>query len=237
MMTSLVPQICQIALSSRTGNRPSRQGEQLAVYGITVPLCFAPSMSCTRVPGVGDPALAVLRAVAVRAVLVGVIFLCLFFEGRCGGFQRRDCPPRQVGGIDLSPGRRYRAGRCGHFLGCLGVALRRARGQLPDMAVVSVGRFPRTRALLGRQHAVTRARGGTCAGAGGAASRLARWTTLPTSAPPLGELGGTHLRITRPCGADHRHRRRSVSTAAMTEDHQHRVLPRTLLLGRRRTDT
>jgi hypothetical protein len=58
------------------------------------------------VPGVGDPALAAL-AVAARAVLVGVIFLCLFFEGRCGGLQRRDCPPRQVGGVDLSPGRRY----------------------------------------------------------------------------------------------------------------------------------
>ena len=184
MMTSLVPQICQIALSSRTGNRPSRQGEQLAVYGITVPLCFAPSMSCTRVPGVGDPALAALRAVAAGAVLVGVIFLCLFFEGRCGGLQRRDCPPRQVGGIDLSPGRRYRPGRCGHFPGCRWVALRRARGQLPDMAVVSVGRFPSTRALLARQHAVS--------GAAGVISRLARWTSLPTSAARLGVLGGAH---------------------------------------------
>ena len=192
MMTSLVPQICQIALSSRTGNRPSRQGEQLGVYGITVPLCFAPSMSCTRVPGVGDPALAALPAVAAGAVLVGVIFLCLFFEGRCGGLQRCDCPPGQVGGIDLAPGRRYRPGRCGHFPGCRWVALRRARGQLPYMAVVSVGRFPSTRALLGRQHAVTRARCGTCTGAAGATSRLARWTSSPTSAARLGVLGGAH---------------------------------------------
>src|SRR5919205_1412680 len=156
MITSLVPQICQIALSSRTG-----------------------------VPGVGVPVLAALRAVAAGAVLGGVIFLCLFFEGRCGGLQRRDGPPRQVGGIDLSPGRRYRPGRCGHFPGCRWVALRRARGQLPDMAVVSVGRFPSTRALLGRQHAVTQAGGGTCAGAGGATSWLARWTGLPTSAARL----------------------------------------------------
>jgi hypothetical protein len=193
-MTSSVPQICQIALSSRTGNRPSRQGEHWGVYGITVPLCLAPSISCTRVPGVGDPALAALSPVAVRAVLVGVIFLCLFFEGRRGGLEGRDCPPRQVGGIDLSPGRRYRTRCCGHFPGCRWVALGRARGELSDMAVVSVGRCPGRRALFGCHHAVSRAGCGTCAVAGGATSRLAGRTTLLTSVLRLGELGGTHHR-------------------------------------------
>src|SRR6476646_3866620 len=50
-ITSLALQICQMQLSSRTGNRPSRPCEHSRIHNITMPLCFAPSLSCTRVPG------------------------------------------------------------------------------------------------------------------------------------------------------------------------------------------